>query len=88
MHFFYAVNIAQAQQRLETREHLLMDWQGIFFAHVERMQKIGELIVGDLEENEKLQLVSFLNRLNDFHQPIYHENKKEDIEQLLSFRKQ
>ena len=61
--------------------------QGVFFTHVERMQKIGELIVGDLEENEKLQLVSFLNRLNDFHQPIYHENKKENIEHLLSFTK-
>lgn len=61
--------------------------KGIFFAHVGRMQKIGELIVGDLEEDEKLQLISLLNRLNDFHQPIYHENKKENFEQLLSFRK-
>lgn len=59
--------------------------KGIFFAHVGKMQKIGELIVGDLEENEKLQLISLLNRLNDFHQPIYHENKKENIEHLLSF---
>lgn len=62
--------------------------KGIFFAHVGKMQKIGELIVGDLEESEKLQLISLLNRLNDFHQPIYHENKKESIEILLSFRKQ
>lgn len=62
--------------------------KGIFFAHIERMQKIGELIVGDLEENEKLQLIALLNRLNDFHQPIYHQNKKENIDMLLSFRKQ
>ncbi|WP_375562919.1 MarR family winged helix-turn-helix transcriptional regulator [Bernardetia sp. OM2101] len=62
--------------------------RGIFFAHVGSMQKIGELIVGDLQESEKRQLISLLNRLNDFHQPIYHENKKENIEQLLSFRKQ
>ncbi|WP_338789987.1 MarR family winged helix-turn-helix transcriptional regulator [Bernardetia sp. MNP-M8] len=62
--------------------------RGIFFAHVERMQKIGELIVGDLQEDEKRQLISLLNRLNDFHQPIYHENKKESIEILLNFRKQ
>ncbi|WP_338768878.1 MarR family winged helix-turn-helix transcriptional regulator [Bernardetia sp. ABR2-2B] len=61
--------------------------KGIFFAHVGRMQKIGELIVGDLEESEKRQLISLLNRLNDFHQPIYHENKKESFEMLLSFRK-
>ena len=59
--------------------------KGIFFAHVGKMQKIGELIVGDLEEDEKLQLISLLNRLNDFHQPIYHQNKKESIEYLLSF---
>jgi len=48
----------------------------------ERMDKISRLISGDLSENEQLQLMSILQRLHEFHTPIFMNNLHE-LDKLL-----
>jgi MarR family transcriptional regulator, lower aerobic nicotinate degradation pathway regulator len=40
----------------------------------ENMDKISKLILGDLNANEQLQLMQLLQRLDDFHKPIFSNN--------------
>lgn len=39
-----------------------------------KIRKATEIITGDLTHNEKMELIRLLNKLNDFHQPIYDKN--------------
>lgn len=50
----------------------------------QQMDKIREatkIVCGDLSETEKMQLINLLNKLNEFHIPIY--NKSNSVEKLL-----
>lgn len=49
---------------------------------MEKIRKATEIITGDLTHNEKMELIRLLNKLNDFHQPIY--NKNIETENLLT----
>lgn len=40
----------------------------------ENMDRISKLILGDLNANEQLQLMELLQRLDDFHKPIFMDN--------------
>lgn len=39
-----------------------------------KIRKATELVAGDLGHREKMELIILLNRLNDFHQDLYHLN--------------
>lgn len=39
-----------------------------------KIRKATQIVSGDLTHNEKMELIRLLNKLNDFHQPIYAKN--------------
>lgn len=46
-----------------------------------KIRQATEIVTGDLSHPEKMELIRLLNKLNDFHQPIYDRNI--DAEHLL-----
>lgn len=49
---------------------------------MDKIRKATEIVTGDLTHNEKMELIRLLNKLNDFHQPIY--DKSIEPEYLLN----
>lgn len=47
-----------------------------------KIREATEIVTGDLTHIEKMELIRLLNKLNDFHQPIY--NKNIEPENLLN----
>ncbi len=41
---------------------------------MDKIRKATKIVTGDLTHNEKMELIRLLNKLNDFHQPIYDKN--------------
>lgn len=41
---------------------------------MDKIRKATEIVTGNLTRNEKMELIRLLNKLNDFHQPIYDKN--------------
>lgn len=41
---------------------------------MDKIRKATEIVTGDLTRNEKMELIILLNKLNDFHLPIYDRN--------------
>ncbi len=39
-----------------------------------KIRTASEIVTGNLTQNEKLELIRLLTKLNDFHQPIYEKN--------------
>lgn len=39
-----------------------------------KIRQATEIVTGDLTRNEKMELIKLLNKLNDFHQPIFSKN--------------
>lgn len=52
------------------KEEGIMALESIF----EKVRNASKIVAGDLTHNEKMDLILLLNRLNDFHHPIYLEN--------------
>jgi MarR family transcriptional regulator, lower aerobic nicotinate degradation pathway regulator len=50
-------------------------------AQMDKIRQATSIVTGDLTYNEKMELIRLLNKLNDFHQPIY--NKNIETENLL-----
>lgn len=45
---------------------------------MEKIRDASKIVVGDLRYNEQMQLIRLLNKLNDFHHPIYLKNLSPD----------
>lgn len=43
-------------------------------AQMDKIRKATEIVTGDLTHNEKMELIRLLNKLNDYHKPIYDKN--------------
>src|SRR5690606_34044735 len=41
---------------------------------MDKIRKASDIVTGDLTHTEKMELIRLLNKLNDFHQPIYDQN--------------
>lgn len=48
---------------------------------MDKIRKATRIVTGDLTKNEKMELIRLLNKLNDFHKPIY--DKHIEPEHLL-----
>lgn len=48
---------------------------------MDKIRQVTSLVAGNLSQNEKMELIRLLNKLDNFHQPIY--NKNIDTENLL-----
>jgi len=46
---------------------------------MEKVRDATDIVSGDLSNQEKIELIRLLNKLNDFHQPIYDRNIEPDI---------
>ncbi len=45
---------------------------------MEKVRDATDIVSGDLADEEKIELIRILSKLNDFHQPIYDRNIKTD----------
>lgn len=43
-------------------------------AQMDKIRKATEIVTGDLTQSEKMELIRLLNKLNDYHKPIYDKN--------------
>lgn len=43
-------------------------------AQMDKIRQATSIVTGDLTYNEKMELIRLLNKLNDFHLPIYEQN--------------
>ena len=48
---------------------------------MDKIRQATSIVTGNLSQNEKMELIRLLNKLDDFHQPIYARNI--DTENLL-----
>ena len=51
-------------------------------ASFDEMHKVSEIIIGNLTEDELEQSLKIFNKLNDFHQHIYKENKDSSLTKI------
>lgn len=53
-----------------------------------KIRKATEIVTGDLTHSEKMELIRLLNKLNDFHQPIYDKNIETEhlLNEALKFK--
>ncbi|BDS11628.1 MarR family winged helix-turn-helix transcriptional regulator [Aureispira anguillae] len=57
--------------------------RGAFLQALPILQKIGTIATGQLTDLEKQQLVDLLNKLNYFHNPIFHEEKEANLVNII-----
>lgn len=55
----------------------------VFLNILPRMNQIGTIATANLNEAERNQLLTLLNKLNHFHNPIFHEAKKDSVEDIM-----
>ncbi len=55
----------------------------VFFSSLSEMQKAAKIVGGKLSEEEKQQLFYLLEKLNNFHNPIYLEDKNMPLDKVL-----
>ena len=51
-----------------------------FFAAMQQMEKVGRIVVGKLNENQKDELLELLEKLDHFHERIYTESKEYNVD--------
>lgn len=76
--------IEQRESTTDKRSKVISITQKGLTALENQMNKIRTattVVTGNLSENEKMELIRLLHKLDDFHQQIYEKNKK--TEQLL-----
>ncbi len=69
--------VEQKDSQTDKRSKVINIIQNGLWALEEQMQKIRQatqIVSGDLTYNEKMQLIQLLQKLADFHQPIYDQN--------------
>ena len=57
---------------------------------MDKIRQATSIVTGNLSQNEKMELIRLLNKLDDFHQPIYDRNIDTDnlLEEALTFKKE
>lgn len=58
--------------------------QGAFFQALPILRNIGSIATGRLTESEKEQLLQLLQKLNHFHNPIFHDEKESSLTNIVS----
>lgn len=57
---------------------------------MDKIRKATAIVTGNLSQNEKMELIRLLNKLDDFHQQIYDKNIDTEnlLEEALTFKKE
>lgn len=85
--------VEQRDSKIDKRSKVISVTPNGLIALENQMDKIRQatsIVTGNLTHNEKMELIRLLNKLDDFHQPIYDKNietKNLLNEVLKSFRK-
>lgn len=74
---------ADDNDKRSKRVFLTEKGKAMFFATVGEMGKVSALIAGKLSIDEKKQLYQLLKKLEDFHNPIYLNERSKQIDSLL-----
>jgi MarR family transcriptional regulator, lower aerobic nicotinate degradation pathway regulator len=57
--------------------------KGVLYSLFSNMNLVGQIVVGDLSEIEKIQLSYLLKKLDVYHNAIFHNRKNESLETLI-----
>lgn len=71
------------KDRRSKRVFLTEKGKGMFYATIEQMGKVAALVSGKLTLEEKKQLYTLLKKLEDFHNPIFLNEKSKNIDGLM-----
>ncbi len=63
---------------------LTEEGKGVLVSIMPLMTQIAQIAMANLNNTEREQLLEILNKLNHFHNPIFHQSKKDSIEEILS----
>jgi DNA-binding MarR family transcriptional regulator len=58
--------------------------RSVFLSIMPTMTQIGKIATANLSDEERQQLLLLLKKLNLFHNPIFHDAKKENIEEIIN----
>ena len=78
--------ISQTNDEVDRRSKRLtisVAGQAELYAVLEKMQTVAQLVGGNLTVAEKNTLVALLQKLNDFHQPIFEQEKGFDLQEVV-----
>lgn len=83
--------VEQQDSQTDKRSKVISITQSGLFVLENQMDKIRKatsIVTGNLTQNEKVELIRLLNKLNDFHQPIYDKNIETEklLEEALSHK--
>ena len=83
--------VEQRNSKTDKRSKVISISETGLQALAEQMDKIRQatsIVTGNLSQNEKMELIRLLNKLDDFHQPIYDRNiETEDLlREALTFK--
>lgn len=85
--------VNQSESKLDKRSKVLtISEKGLeaLEAQMYKIRKATEIVTGDLTYAEKMELIRLLNKLNDFHLPIYEKNLEPEhlLHEVLKQKKQ
>jgi DNA-binding MarR family transcriptional regulator len=52
-----------------------------------QLEKMGSLVAGDLNEQEKIMLLNMLSKLHDYHKPLFEANDEKLLNEKLGIQK-
>lgn len=73
--------INQIDDEIDKRSKLISltdEGEKVLEDNMEKIRTATSIVAGRLTEDEKLRLIGLLKKLDEFHLPIYHENKNPD----------
>lgn len=68
--------------RRSRRVKLTDEGRTVLFAVIPRLQEVAHLVAADLSEAEKRFLLPILNRLNEFHAVIHHQDRRSELAEI------
>lgn len=69
--------------RRSRRVRLTDQGRVVLFQTMQEMQHVTRLVSGDLSEEEQQLLLPILNRLNDFHALVHHQDRKSELAEIV-----
>lgn len=76
-------SFADPEDKRARRVKITEKGKGVFYQTLPVLHQIGGVATGELTEVEKQQLFDLLNKLNHFHNPIFHEEKETPLDTII-----
>lgn len=79
----FIVSFSDKEDKRAKRVRITELGQKAFVEALPILRNIGEVATGQLSNIEKESLLKLLSNLNDFHNPIFHDEKESPIEKII-----